>query len=369
MGATRRVVLVWLEPVSEGSAPRTHLEGTRLRLKQGGVDVVDEIYVESGGATTFQKARRIVGLIARARKASRATHGATLVARWHPFLAFVLRYWRRRGRVVLLVQGNDAALYESYPWFRRVPFARAVVTASLINADQILVLNEGVEAWVQRRLEASGVANIPVRVLPTGVAEVFLSNPTPAREFGEYAVFVGLLATWQGIGDLLAARDAPEWPAGLGLVVVGSGDQEIAVRAALDAGVVWVGRQPPARVAEILAGARLSVSPKLATPSMDEVTTPFKMLESAAVGVPVVASDISAQKRMLSKDPYGVLYPVGDVRALAAAVRDLATDDVLHAKSSEAARRVAMTLSWEYHLGILIAALDEQPDDSSASNS
>jgi glycosyltransferase involved in cell wall biosynthesis len=355
------VVLLWLEPAGIGAAARTHLDGTRARLKRQNANVVAEFYSEGESGGAVSKLRRIWRLITSARSASRP--GRVLVARWHPFLGLVLRSWKRRGgTVVLLVQGNDQPVYEVYPWFRKMPFARALMRESLVQADRVLTLNEGVQSWCEQQFAEAG-RSAPISILPTGVSDVFLSHPTPAVDNAPYAAFVGSLATWQGIELLLEAATDAAWPDHLKLVVVGSGAQEALVRDAVGERVVWLGRKKPAEVAAILAGARLTICSKLPTPSMAETTTPFKILESVAVGVPVVASDIPAQRRMLEADPYGVLYPADDVKALASAVARLATDEKLHAAATEVALRVSPTLAWEYHADILTDAIASAAGD------
>jgi glycosyltransferase involved in cell wall biosynthesis len=345
--------LVWLESTAPGTAARTHLDGTRERIVSAGISVDSVVTSVESRPGAAARLRRLATLIRRARASSKDQ--SVLVARWHPFLAFVSPLWLRRGRrVVLLVQGNDHTTYETHPWFRRVPFSRRIMRASLRNASSWLVLNEGLRDWL------TGEVGLPageVVILPTGVSEEFRRARGSASEFGSYVVFFGSLAPWQGVQTLLDAANEPEWPSSHKLLIVGAGAMEDVVSAAQSNRVVWLGRQPTPRTAAIVAAATCSVCPKLDVPSMANSTTPFKMLESVAAGVPVVASDIPAQVRMVRAGQYGLLARANDPSDLARQVRSLCEDRALRERLAAAARETGDNLGWDAGSPLLAAAI------------
>jgi glycosyltransferase involved in cell wall biosynthesis len=99
--------------------------------------------------------------------------------------------------------------------------------------------------------------------------------------------------------------------------------------------VVFLGDQPPAVVAKLLAGAVASV-----LPSRDE---PFGIaaVEAMAVGTPVVATPVGGLAEIVEHERTGLVVPVDDPSALAAALARLAGDPALRARLGDQGRACA----------------------------
>ena len=126
----------------------------------------------------------------------------------------------------------------------------------------------------------------------------------------------------------LLQREAP-----LRLHLLGGGPDEAALRAmaaalGLQAAVVFHGRLDDAGMAAVLARCKASVS----VPASD--ATSVSVLESMAAGVPVVASDLPANRQWLEEP--ALIVPVDDAPALAAALRRLRDDDAWARRVGEA---------------------------------
>ncbi|MCU1513647.1 MAG: glycosyl transferase group 1 family protein, partial [Microbacteriaceae bacterium] len=178
----------------------------------------------------------------------------------------------------------------------------------------------------------------------------------PREGLGEYVLYFGSLAPWQGIDYMLEAHASSEWPAGLKLIVIGGGVKQAAVEQAQGDSLQWLGPLEPAEVAAYAAGAICTLCTKSNAGSMSEVTVPFKILESVAAGVPVVATDIPAQVAMLAAG-FGLLASAEHPADLAKAVASIHADAGLRESLAVRAREAAPTLRWESAAPQLAAAI------------
>lgn len=263
-----------------------------------------------------------------------------IYVRMHPAALPAVRWARRRGlRVVVEVNGGSDDWLLAWPSLRRVAWLlRLALRAELRAADAVIAVTDGLAAWV--RAEAG--SQLPVSVVPNGV-DVDRFTPDadggPDRLPPRYAVFVGALAPWQGLHDLVAARRHPEWPDGVALVVAGDG----ALRALVDqSDVVWLGAVPFAQVPGLLTRSIAAL-----VPSRDRTGTgvaPIKLFEAMGCGVPVVAADVADTNRYAT----GPLVRPGDVGGWARAVAMLAADRDAAAAAGRRGRQAAVAQhSWD----------------------
>jgi glycosyltransferase involved in cell wall biosynthesis len=158
-------------------------------------------------------------------------------------------------------------------------------------------------------------------------------------------LFVGRLVREKGILDLADAARIADVP---GLVYLIVGD---ALPSDRDPVTSELGRHPAA----LAGGGRwrqlgyrsdverlLSCADMFVLPSYRE-GLPRSVIEALAGGVPVVASDIPACRELVEPGETGLLVPVGDPAALAAAIGELAGDPARRAAMGAAARRQAET--------------------------
>lgn len=121
------------------------------------------------------------------------------------------------------------------------------------------------------------------------------------------------------------------------LDLVGDGDQREACQSLASAlGVrsflTWIPRQPSAGIAELLAGWDLTVIPSVAE------AFGVAALESSAMGVPVVASNVGGLVDTVVDGKTGVLVPPSDPQALADGIISLLSDDALRCRMALAGR-------------------------------
>jgi len=155
--------------------------------------------------------------------------------------------------------------------------------------------------------------------------------------------FVGRMLEDKGVRALIEAhRILRRDEVAVELLLAGEPDPENPTsipRAELEAwarepGVTWAGHV--ANIAELWARSHIAV-----LPSRRE-GLPKSLLEAAACGRPMVATDAPGCREVAIPDRTGLLVPVDDARALAAALSRLAGDADLRARFGAEARRLAV---------------------------
>jgi glycosyltransferase involved in cell wall biosynthesis len=135
------------------------------------------------------------------------------------------------------------------------------------------------------------------------------------------------------------------------LLLVGGGEDydrvemEIKTRG-LEKFVVLAGRVDPAEVAGIYAASHIVVDPVF-----DDVTararSPLKIVESLAMGVPVVTGDTGDRKMMLGGGSAGVLVKPGNVEAMTEGIINTLNDQVHYKWMTEQSRFVSEQFRWD----------------------
>jgi len=190
-------------------------------------------------------------------------------------------------------------------------------------------------------LIALGIAKNRIALIPGSGVDVNrftpVSEPGGAPSFG----FVGRLLEDKGIRALVAAhrllrRRVPDAK----LFIAGTPDPanpasvtEAEARSWNDeAGIAWLGHV--ADIAGFWAKAHVAV-----LPSRRE-GLPLSLLEAAACGRAMIASDVPGCREVVLHEQTGLLFPVDNASALADAMARLASDPQLRARCAAAARRL-----------------------------
>ncbi|MCL8208438.1 MAG: glycosyltransferase [Actinomycetia bacterium] len=251
--------------------------------------------------------------------------------------------------LVVSVWGADV---EVFP--RRSVLHRRILQWALGRADR-LTATSGHLAQVARALAP---ATVPVEVVPFGVDTAFFA---PAPPSGELVVVSNKHLEPVYGGDLLlealARVRSQGIPARLALLGGGSQADALSRRAkalALDDVVDLPGPLPPEAVRTWLVRAAVA-----AYPSYRE-SFGVATLEASAVGRPVIASRVGGLPEVVVDGVTGVLVPVGDIAALAAALAELLRDPARRAVMGAAgARWVREHFAWTASLDRMEAVYRE----------
>jgi glycosyltransferase involved in cell wall biosynthesis len=215
-----------------------------------------------------------------------------------------------------------------------------------------------------------------VHVLPWGAnTDRFRPDVEPAAialpEGRPVVGFVGSFRPWHGARTLVEAaaalrrggRHAPVF------LMIGDGAERSEIeRLVQERGLAddfrFVGSLPHADVPAYLRRVTIGVAPfeprRHRYLEIDFYWSPFKILEYMAMALPVVTIDVPALSRIVRPGMEGLLYPEGDVGALAAALGELLdSPQRIDAMGRSACRRAVEEFSWRRHCAALHEVLTD----------
>jgi len=211
------------------------------------------------------------------------------------------------------------------------------------NADYIITPSE----VIKNNLINLGLPSDKITVITNGadVPESF-ERPDEAPTDGRYIIYFGALQSWQGFDVLLKAMDYLADYEELKLVICASTKQKrtrfyhkIIDKMGLTDRVIWQYQLPKRALYSWVHFAEFSVAPlKECTRNLEQGCCPLKILESLAIGTPVVASDLPVVREIIQNDHLGKLVRAGRPAELARAMRILLDYPALRQKISKAGR-------------------------------
>jgi len=191
-------------------------------------------------------------------------------------------------------------------------------------------------------LSGLGIAPERIVLIPGSGVDVVALTPMPEPPGEVTAAFVGRLLDDKGIRTLVAAHRLLRRK-GMAIELLIAGTPDPANPASVspaeaaawghEPGVTWLGHVDD--IATVWARAHMAV-----LPSRRE-GLPKSLLEAAACGRPMVATDVPGCREVAIPNETGLLVPPDDADALAAAIEQLARSPDLRARFGRAARRLA----------------------------
>jgi glycosyltransferase involved in cell wall biosynthesis len=210
----------------------------------------------------------------------------------------------------------------------------------LIDRDRSVALVQNPDD--RALLERLGIAEDRIVLVPGSGVDVGRLKPMPEPAGTVTLGFVGRLLDDKGIRVLVAAHRllrAKGTP--VDLLIAGTPDpanpasvsQAEAEAWGREPGITWLGQVDD--IATVWARAHIAV-----LPSRRE-GLPKSLLEAAACGRPMVATDVPGCREIARRDETGLLVPPDDPPALAAAIETLALSPDLRTRFGRAARTLA----------------------------
>lgn len=211
--------------------------------------------------------------------------------------------YTRDYQVALVVRAHSIVLE-----VHTIPHRTALFRRALSRADKIVVISQG----LKKDLQALGVPDQKMLVAHDAVDLAEFAESSSRGIWSEYSVdarkkialYTGHFYGWKGAETL--GNAARELKGGVEVVLMGGVDQELKDFADMykeDRNVHVIGFQPRERIPKLLMSADALVLPNSAIPKISShYTSPLKLFQYMASGVPIVASDLPSIREILSDD-------------------------------------------------------------------
>ncbi len=233
------------------------------------------------------------------------------------------------------------------------------------RASAVVTVNDGLAQVLRRRYAPRRIAvvhNCPNRWEPSAPRPTVLRDVAGIEPEASVVLYHGSFGDRRGIEQLMDAVLRPGLERAH-LVLLGYGDRHEQYRS-LSADPRWGGRLhvldpvPPGELLSWVASANVGAMPIQRSTLNHYLSTPNKLFECLAAGVPVVASDFPAMRRIVTNDPDGPLGALCDparIDSIAAALRHVLELDeseatAMRARCTAAARE---RWNWEHESGAL----------------
>jgi len=210
-------------------------------------------------------------------------------------------------------------------------------------------------------LENDPLVSASCSVIPDGAGST--CQPSAKRDLD--ILYAGQLYPWKGVGTAIRAMEyLPQYR----LTVVGGNvdDQlqklkDLAVSLGIDSKVTFVGHVPPVEVAKYLARAKVGVVPlpSAGHAKARKFTSPLKVFEYMAAGLPIVGSDLPSLREVLTHEDNAILVNPDDPEALAEGIRRVLEDQELSIRLSCKAIQDAQQYSWRQRARRIMEFVEE----------
>jgi glycosyltransferase involved in cell wall biosynthesis len=355
-----------LQPMRQGQASYAHVNEIVAGLRRRGWSVllIQPPLPRAGRLDGFRRTWAVVAVQVRYWVRRRFRPARFLYVRTH-FAALPTAALAKAAGVVVVQELNGPLedAFDSWPQLR--PFRRLLefsVRTQLRWACAVITVTPGLATYVTKLTGRRD--NLYVVGNGADVERFQPPSRSVRRAAQPYVVFVGVLASWQGVDVALDATKVPAWPPHVCLVIAGDGRERgrVAAEATANPRIRWLGTIPYEDTTALVSESLAALVPVADGPRARFGLSPLKLFEAMACGVPVVVSDLPGLGDTVRQHDCGMTFTASDPEALARAVSELAQDPVRASKMGSRGRAAAVSsYSWDARAGdtediLLIAA-------------
>lgn len=255
------------------------------------------------------------------------------------FPTFLAPFFRKAGKRVVITTHSD----EGLPSLRKKIFDIIAPKFSIVHASRIIALSN----HEKRVLERLGINRQKIVVVPNGIEPGLLNLSHSVSTGRKRVLYVGRINFRQKGLDimLLALKRLVGKFRDLEFELVGPPEEidllmSYSRKLGLEKIVKYHGVVNREKLIHLMTHSDLLVLPSRFEPFG------IVVLEAMAVGLPVVAASVGGIPEIVRNGVDGLLFPRGDMEALAAQIERVLTDSLLASKLASNAKERARSFTW-----------------------
>lgn len=234
---------------------------------------------------------------------------------------------------------------------------------SVTHADSVIANSVGTKEFFENNFNLKN----PITVIPNGVdLEAFKVAPSKviARERlmlpsdKKIVMYTGHLYNWKGAHIL--AEAAAILPKDYLVVFVGGTQDDLIMfqqkYGALES-ILIAGHKPSRDIPLYIKAADVVVLPNVRIGESEQFTSPIKLFEYMASGVPIVASDLPSVRHILDTNMAAFVTP-GDPQALADRIMQVVSSPEMAESLAIAGRERSKQYSWDNRASLILGLID-----------
>jgi glycosyltransferase involved in cell wall biosynthesis len=207
--------------------------------------------------------------------------------------------------------------------------------------DRIIVLSDE----ERRYLAKIGLNEIRTRKIPVAINDIFFTNSHPTRR--ESILYVGRIDPYKGLKVLLnAVKEVNKTASQLKCIIIG---KDYGYRGELEKMISDSGIQNYVEIRDYVQQKDLLDLYSSALVSIllsSSEGMPLSIIESMALGVPFVATEVGAITELAEASGAGILVPTHEPKAVADAILGVHNDKDLWSKLSVNGKKYALNFTW-----------------------
>lgn len=221
------------------------------------------------------------------------------------------------------------------------------------RADAIVAISHAIEDF----LVAMNIPESSIHVIHNGIKKEWFD--LHSRTSPSYICYTGSLYAWKGVDTVIAAM---RYLPGEKLLIVGGGSRldelkSLAAREGVSDRVVFAGPVPHSAIPHYLSQAKITILPNVPD-GPTEFSSPLKLFEYMASGIPIVATDIPVFREILSDRVNAMICKPNNPETLASCIDEIVHNRGMAAELGRNAKELAINYTYEKRAEKILSVID-----------